>query len=445
MFTQIKNIVSDNNRNSNAYSELIEKVAALDRNHTAKSILKAKNLQVMRVAWEDTSRFKGSCVGSNITDLTLKVESTRMPIIRGENFVDCTVDLEFDKLPRLVVGNESGSSLTKVTLKEYLQNFEKYCGVPSCEPMDLYCERDAHVLTSAQACVLPTDNGKVEFAVDLYNYQSRREPAVLIVMATAYGTSAQVVSGGNTVLYFNGNSTSRLFKAERLTEYRISQGRPVEGPMTSEEKALNGIYIFQVPLKIQNHERVILMTNNNSDSSEPDYGDSDFFCDDEYESCAFGNIELCSVAKSSSSAYSNVELCSVKNSISNISDTKEKSMTSKARGMERAILTVGEEKGPFEGINKSSGGVHTIIRDADKPIRLTVQFYLCSDTDDISMTNVDDICGQIRHIYDQGLNEGSLVVDHSVEKPGLDANKNTNRPTATTNSYKPVYLNNNIL
>ena len=166
------------------FQSLLKDVASIASNSDVQCKLKAKGMAASSVAWEDTSRNKNSCWGSNISDLTLKVESTRMPIIRAPNFTDCTVDLTSDKLPMLVVGNEKGSEPKKVTLKEYLENFDKYCGEETKNSINLYCERDVHVLTSAQACVLPIDNGKVEFAVDLYNYQSGSEPAVLVVMAT---------------------------------------------------------------------------------------------------------------------------------------------------------------------------------------------------------------------------------------------------------------------
>lgn len=383
------------------YDSLVKEVAALVSNQRAQSALKARGLQCQAVAWEDTSRNKGSCWGSNISDMTLCVGSTRMPIIRSPNFEDVTVDLSSDKLPMLVVGNERGSSLTKVTLREYLENFNQYCGAPSASPMNLYHSRDANVLTSAQACVLPTNSGKVEFGVDLYNYQSSRdEPAVLVIMATAYGTSAQVVSGGNTVLYFNGNGTGHLFKAERLSDYRLSQGKPTSGPMTSEEKSLNGIYIFQVPLKVRERTR------------SP-------------------NFVLCSMDNGM------MENCCLE------AMPKMAMKSCGSRGMERAILSVGEEKGPFKGILNSSGSPYKLERDTDRPVRLTVQFYMCSDTADIAEANINDICDQIRKIYDQGCGEGSLVVDHNVPKPGIPTEKKTERPTATT--YTPSHLNNGIL
>lgn len=403
---------------------LTSRVANIYHNEEVQAKLKACGLKAQAVAWEDTSRTKNSCWGSNISDLTLRVDKTRMPIIRAPNFEDCTVDLTMDKLPMLVVGNECGSELTKVTLKEYLEHFEKYCGCRTMESMNLFHERDTHVLTSAQACVLPIESNKAEFDVNLYNYQSyRSEPAILVLMSTAHGTSACVVCDDNNVLYFNDNGTSRLFKAERLTDYRVSQGRSTEGAMNAEEKALNGIYIFQIPLKIERARRFggldggsgykfasfELKDDSEDECAECDYGG--LFggdCDEE---------DLC---------YESM-MIPVKG-------------TERRRGMERAILSLGEEKGPYRGIMKDSSKPHKIVRDTDRPIRLTVQFYMCSDTDNVPETNILEISEQIRKIYDMGLNEGSLVVDHEVNKPGIKISDKKERPTATKKTSTPKIL-----
>lgn len=377
------------------YESLVAEVAKLASNTDARDKLKKQALNISTVAWEDTSRTKNSCWGKNISDLTLKVGSTRMPIIRADNFTDNSVDLPMDKLPMLVVGNETGTSLKKITLKEYLENFHLYCGSVDSR-FSLYNKRDEMVLTSAQACVLPSDNGKVEFAVDLYNYQSSHsEPAVLVIMATAYGTSAQVVCGGNTLLYFNNNGTSRTFTAERLSDHRASEGKPTTGPMTSEEKALNGIYIFQVPLKYT--PRAMPMME----------------C---LSFCSMTTMEDCCAPKSMAMANS--------------------------RGMERAVLKLGEEKGKYKGIRDSNGKAHKLERDDSMPIRLTVQFYMCTDSSSITDSNVEEICTQIRRIYDQGCNEGSLVVDAKVPKTGLPVEPTPSRPTATTPA---PHLDNSIL
>jgi hypothetical protein len=379
---------------------LLDSVVNLTSNPEANQKLKNVNLNISCVAWEDTSRYAGSCWGSNISDMTLQVANNRMPLIRSDNFKDVTVDLPLDKLPLLVVGNENRSPLSRVSLQDYLSNFQNYNDTHG-KSFNFWNDRDVNVLTSAQACVLPLDNGKVEFAVDLYNYQSSStEPAVLVVMATAYGTSSQVVCGGNTVLYFNDAQTSRLFKAERLTDYRVSQGKKADGEMTSEEKALNGIYIFQIPLKVKRFGRAKFYEKSSKGA------EASFYCDS--DECAM-----------------TFESLSVPNARS-------------VKGMERAILTLGEEKGPYKGIKKNDGSVYEMERDTDRPVRLTVQFYMCTDTNTLSDANVAEIASQIRKIYEQGCNEGSLVVDGTTEKPGLKSESKPSRPTATKPSSVPT-------
>ncbi|AGF84872.1 hypothetical protein QJ854_gp910 [Moumouvirus goulette] len=376
--------------------DIVNNISKLTNNSNVRQKLANYNLNISNVAWEDTSRFKNSCSGSNISDLTLKVGDKRMPIIRGANFTDVTVDLQKNKLPKLVVGNQNVTSIMKVSLEEYLKNFHEYCGtvIPNT---NLYSDRDEHVLTSAQACVLPLRENKVEFAVDLYNYQSGSEPAVLVIIATAYGTSAQVVSGGNTILYFNDEGKSRQFKAERLKDYRLAQGKSLDAPMDAEEKALNGIYIFQVPLKVSNARR------HNFFESDP-YPVKALYVDEEESWGELFSFE----------------------------DTRSAPTLGMNRGMDRAILSIGNEKGPYKGIKNSTGQAYTLVRDTDKPIRLTVQFYMCTDTSDVSDSDAKEISEQIRNIYNQGLNEGSLVVD-TTTKPGLQnpTFSTTTRPTYT--------------
>jgi hypothetical protein len=49
-----------------------------------KTNLEKHGLTIMSTAWEDASRYKNSCWGNNITDMTLKVKDKRTgePIIR---------------------------------------------------------------------------------------------------------------------------------------------------------------------------------------------------------------------------------------------------------------------------------------------------------------------------------------------------------------------------
>lgn len=74
----------------------------------------------MNIAWEDTGRDAFSCVGPNISDMTLEVNNTYLPVIRHDNFYDFTFDFDSDSL-FLNVGNERGEkTLCQVSLTQYL-------------------------------------------------------------------------------------------------------------------------------------------------------------------------------------------------------------------------------------------------------------------------------------------------------------------------------------
>lgn len=73
-------------------------------------------------------------------------------------------------------------------------------------------------------------------------------------MASANGTSAQVVHDNTTEIALNVAGTAHNLRATRLVDDRKARGVPLEGPMTAEERERNVIYVIQVPLKIKERE-----------------------------------------------------------------------------------------------------------------------------------------------------------------------------------------------
>ena len=179
---------------------MLSTIANLAYNKGLVSLAQSHGIGIMNVAWEDCARTKGSCFGPSISDLTLNVDGTNMPLMRKPNYADVTSDQDISKFT-VLVGNESNSFKTQVTLKEYLESIAKYTGNSKLKSM--YLPRDEKILTSAQACILPLSDGEVKFNVKLYNYQSYDEPAVLILVCSSEGTSAQIVKGRDCTLYFN--------------------------------------------------------------------------------------------------------------------------------------------------------------------------------------------------------------------------------------------------
>ncbi|KAI8583213.1 hypothetical protein K450DRAFT_297406 [Umbelopsis ramanniana AG] len=253
---------------------LCEVIKKIPRDQASRLLAKARGLDIVEVAWEDTARTKNSVYGPNISDLTLLVAEVRMPLFRHPNFADYSWDVPMDKIP-LVVGNENGTTLKSVSLANYLNDISKYTGLKK----SLYCpKRDSHALVSAQSCFLPVPpkqtpavyfgatppiQDPTKFYVSIYNYQSTTtHSAVLAIVATSKGTSAQLllktqngVFAGQK-LYFNSNGSKHAFLAQRLTYDRILRGeKDLTKPMTAEERQNNAIVVIQVPLKMSDNLR----------------------------------------------------------------------------------------------------------------------------------------------------------------------------------------------
>lgn len=229
---------------SSPQQETIDKVMKMVTDHNAQQLAKKYDMNISTVTWEDCSRNKNSCWGPCICDMTLRVpENNCLPVIRYPNFNDMTWDIPIEKV-FLMIGNENGDTpLRKVSLKYYLGP-------------KLYCkERDSHVLVSAQACLLPAAPGsEPTFNIALYSYQSYSEddPAVLAIIASAQGSSAQTVGERTQKLYFNNNGRKASFVGQRLSDNRKERGvanDDLNKPMTSEEKEANMLMLIQVPLK----------------------------------------------------------------------------------------------------------------------------------------------------------------------------------------------------
>jgi hypothetical protein len=394
------------------FQEVLAYVTKIYSDPQAQKAASKFNLRIMRTAWEDTGRDKNSSVGPNISDMTLGVNGNSMPIIRGDNFVDVSVDMPLDLIPNFVVGNHDGSELRAVSLKDILSEPQAYMTCAD-KQQSLFLDRDVNILTSAQACLLPLHEGNVPFCVDLYNYQSTiEEPAVLVIIGTAQGTSCQVVSGGKTKLYFNRNGEACDMNAQRITAFRESEGRATTGPMNAKEKAMNAIWIVQVPLVYT--ERPLRMKSfggmvksvSNTVCVMDDGAMDDCAMDDCVLECAPATVKL-----SANGSY-------------------------KPKGAERAILTVGASHGKFVGINVNNKP-YMLVRDSTLPIRMTAQFYFVTDDKKVDEATMEEIANQIRAVYQRGVNESSLVVDYAVAKPGT-VNPAVQRPTAMTSPSSTV-------
>jgi hypothetical protein len=364
------------------YVQAVENTANMVWDEQAIALAEKYGMEILNVTWEDTGRYKDSSVGPNISDVTIQIQHqdpntreqtlTLMPVIRFPNFSDQTADIALDKF-YLLVGNQDGSQLHKVTLEEYLGNFRKYLSVPgswSGRENSLLAPRDSHVLVSAQAAFLPVPKeGEAEFNPVIFNYQSYQgDPAVLTIVATREGTSATVIdnvrdgfaagySWGQR-LFFNQAGERASFTGERLSDFRSSEQPSGDSPQAAGEAGLNMVLIIQVPLK-QKHAMEFEMPV------------------EEAADLAFAAPIM--------KAKSDVEV---------------------------AVIGHGEIEGPFTEIDGLD-----IERDPSFPVRVTVQFYKATSNGVVSESDMADIAGQIERVYDEADYVGSLVVEGDTSRP----------------------------
>jgi len=391
-------------------------VANLAQNHTVSSLAQSYGIGVMNIAWEDCARTKGSCYGPNITDMTLNVKGTNMPLMRKPNYADVTSDQDIDKF-KAVVGNESDGSKSMITLKEYLEDVAKYTGNSKLKSM--YLPRDEKILTSAQACILPLTDGEVEFNVKLYNYQSNDEPAVLILVCSSEGTSAQIVKGRDCTLYFNKAGQNANYIAERLTDDRKRRGVPLEGAMTNEEKQRNALLIFQIPL-VQKEVPKRQYSYYEGYACAPAAGSAMYFNKSCYkqEECDSDSEESVGGAGGGLFGAGDDDWgCDGSNDVLKSVSVKKSACASapapKARGFENAVIKTSDGFGKFVGTEDRE-----LVRDDKYPIRCTIQYYKVTDTTDITEAMVKEIAEQINKQYESVTDEerGSLVFGQSERK-----------------------------
>lgn len=232
--------------------------------------------------------------------------------------------------------------------------------------------RDSVVLTSTQCCVIPVEKGKkTEFTLQLFNYQSYDEnPAVLVILVSKNGTSAQIIEKSNQKLYFNDKGTSRYFDVERLQDARERRGESKTrvssfNEMKHEEKLENVIMMIQVPL----------------------------------------------VVKTNPVRQEGLSVCNFR---------------TRGTGMDMGQIGLGSSAGSFVGIK----GIE-LVHDNRFPIRCTYQYYRVTDENFIGESDITDIATQFSQVSSVSLASGSLVVgDKTARKtePDLDNPKNTDSP-----------------
>ncbi|MFO0746723.1 MAG: hypothetical protein U1F43_13780 [Myxococcota bacterium] len=377
------------------YAKVLEDTVAMVNDGQAQELARARGLNIVNVTWEDTGRYKNSAVGPNISDMSIQVQHKQangelalylMPVIRFPSFEDKTADLRLDRF-NLLVGNEQGDSLRRVTLKDFLGNIREYLHEPGSwkgERQTLLAPRDTHALVSAQACFLPIPKaGDAKFNPVLFNYQSMKDdPAVLTILVTREGTSVTIIdnvrdgfeAGGvwGQRLFFNDDGKRASLTGKRLSDVKLDTDRP-GGPKVEAngEQGMNMVLLIQVPLK-QKHPRRFDPMLMEGDAEDAPAGAKSAFAER-------GRSDV-----------------------------------------ENAVIGHGALEGPFTEIDHLD-----IERDPSFPVRVTVQFYKATSNGVVSAQDLDDIKAQIDRVYADADYVGSLVTGGDTGRPTeYDGDKN---------------------
>lgn len=378
--------------NFESYRKVVLDTGRMVSEANAQALAQKAGLNILNVTWEDTGRYKGSSVGPNISDMTIQVqvmdprtekfELHCMPVIRFPNFEDKTADLAPEKF-QMLVGNEKGGDLKRITLKQFLAEPRKYLTKSDSwkgTRNSLLADRDTHVLVSAQACFLPVPKqGLATFNPVIFNYQSYEgAPAVLTILASREGTSVTVIDNkrdgfqaGQTWgqrLFFNKNGERAPFTGRRMSDYKIDQANgsdtpPEKTPEANEQQGLNMVLLIQIPLKQKKPMQF-------------QGGEGGGFG---------GGMPMAGAPETKSLAKSDVE---------------------------EAVIGHGKVEGPFTEI----AGLD-IERDPKFPVRVTVQFYKATSNGVVSPADLTAISEQIKKVYANADYVGSLVTDGLTSRP----------------------------
>ena len=368
-----------NPKSDKQYTKVIAETASMTHASDARKLAKKHDLEILDLTWEDTGRYKGSCVGPNISDMTIQVayegRVTCMPVIRYPNFSDKTADVSIDDV-MLRVGNEKGAALKSISLREYLRDLRKYLSKPSSwagKETSLLAPREKEVLVSAQACFLPVPvSGDATFNPVLFNYQSYAgAPAVLAIAITREGTSATIIDNQRDAfasgaawgqrLFHNQDGERASFTGTRMTEF-VAAGGDSTDAVTSMDAAkaagLNCVMLIQVPLV---QPQVARRASSNA-------------------------VLGCAAAPMAFDAC--------------------RSLGEEECDIDEAVIGHGEVEGPFTEIDNLP-----IKRDARFPIRVTVQFYKATSNGVMTAAEMKVIAAQIEGVYKDAKAVGSLVCD----------------------------------
>lgn len=206
--------------------------------------LKGTGFGFRAVSWEDVSRFSFgdgsvSCYGPNITDVRLTTKFGKpLHALRSDNWDEKLGVVSTDDV-RIVTGNYSPTGdLELKTLTEFLKEPHKYAavtGVPEGTNL-LKSELDKQISVRFQSVFIPvTEDGKMEFCADHYNYQTRstEDPKNFLLLSTGQGIAFQTDKSGNQKLMHHavsedGKTVHDMWLSASSTSFAVGKDQSAE-------------------------------------------------------------------------------------------------------------------------------------------------------------------------------------------------------------------------
>jgi len=444
--------------------DVIVKVTSMvSYDSTANKLAKKAGLNVQYVSWEDCARNKGSSWGPCISDMTLRVNNSCMPVIRKPNFSDETWDVKMGDIP-IVVGNhsaEAAEALQTISLSDYLANISDFMTNDTYrkagKQINLLSQKeskDSHVIMSTQACFLPIIGGEeTKFNVALYNYQSQpSNPAVLVIVSTSKGSSAQIIEGREQHLLFNNNSKKADFVGERVSDVRKKKGQKNvhDKKLSKKEKQDNVIVVVQVPLK-QKVQAIVrgfgggfgdddgMVLECCDDGGFDDYDDdSDDDCEEKSE---VANVEAAMVSVADRTkpicvcgqemqkyqvqfAYGGGKTVRCNGCRKSVSGKEDIVYHCPAKSYQHPngydlCLECAEQQLRYDELRGiiEHDAEYVLERNEDYPVRVTLQYYKATDNGVVNKEIMDDLVKQLEASQKQADFMGSLVTEYNPNRP----------------------------
>jgi len=199
------------------------------------SALSKSEYRCQTVSWDDVERgtVNGSLssLGPNITDTRLYEKSGKLLYtVRTQNWNEKLGAVDASGIALMAGGVQEGSPPKPVTLADFLKNIGQhgsYAGMARATQLNDKA-MDAKVSIRFQTTFLPVPDeqlGALEFAPEMYNYQTRsdEDPKNLLILATTQGSAIQQDGAGAKKLFHHavdpkggkGEVCRYWFEAER--------------------------------------------------------------------------------------------------------------------------------------------------------------------------------------------------------------------------------------